>query len=324
MRDGGGAQPTILVIDDSPGQRALLARILTEAGLCDRVLQACDGIEGVRILLEEKPDLVLCDVEMPRLGGEKVLAIATAEPGQRAPFLMLTAVHEPARRTALLECGARDVISKAADASEIVARVALHLELARLQRELVERNQQLERLSNTDSLTKLRNRHFLDGALHLEWMRSQRLGTPFSVLMADLDHFKRINDQHGHASGDRVLVEVAHALQARIRQTDVIGRFGGEEFLVIIASQTEGAMKLAEHLRCDVEALRLATASGKTIAPTLSIGVASRSPSCPDAAAVVAAADAALYEAKGAGRNRVAADSRTPSRAASSVGTQRR
>ncbi|HEU4430625.1 MAG TPA: response regulator, partial [Myxococcota bacterium] len=144
---------TVLVVEDSPAQRGRLTKLLTESGLCESVLEASDGISGLRMLQSTRPDLVLCDVEMPGIGGEKLLALATSEQMRRTPVLMLTAVPQPALRTALLQRGARDVIAKTVDPAEIVARVGLHLELARLQRELSERNAQLELLSTTDALT---------------------------------------------------------------------------------------------------------------------------------------------------------------------------
>jgi len=302
---------TVLVVEDSPTQRARLTRLLSESGLCENVIEASDGISGLRLLQESKPDLVLCDVEMPGIGGEKLLALASSDQARRTPILMLTAVPQPALRTALLTRGARDVIAKSVDPGEIVARVGLHLELARLQRELCERNAQLELLSTTDALTGLRNRRFLNDAVQLEWQRSRRLGTPFSVLMADVDHFKKINDTHGHPSGDAVLAAIGGVFAQRVRGTDVVGRYGGEEFMAVVASPLEGGIVLGEYLRRDVEALRVPTQHGAPISPTLSIGVASRAANVESAEAVVASADHALFAAKAAGRNRVQTMQRT-------------
>jgi diguanylate cyclase (GGDEF)-like protein len=296
---------TVLVVEDSDAQRARLTRLLTESGLCEHVVEARDGISGLRMLQSSQPDLVLCDVEMPGIGGEKLLALATSEPMRRTPVLMLTAVPQPALRTALLQRGARDVIAKSVDPGEIIARVGLHLELARLQRELSERNAQLEELSTTDALTQLRNRRFLDQAIPLEWQRSRRLGTPFTILIADVDHFKQINDTHGHPTGDRVLAGIGKVLGQRVRGTDVVGRWGGEEFLAIVASPLEGGLVLGEYLRRDVESLRIPSEHGAPVAPTVSIGVASRAPNVESPDEVVSSADHALFAAKAAGRNRV-------------------
>jgi len=296
---------TVLVVEDSPAQRARLTRLLTESGLCENVVEASDGISGLRMLQSSQPDLVLCDVEMPGIGGEKLLALAASEQMRRTPILMLTAVPQPALRTSLLQRGARDVIAKSVDPGEIVARVGLHLELARLQRELSERNAQLELLSTTDALTQLRNRRHLDQAIPLEWQRSRRLGTPFTILIADVDHFKKVNDTYGHPTGDRVLAAIGAVLGQRVRGTDVVGRYGGEEFLAVIASPLEGGLVLAEYLRRDVEALRIPAEHGAPVAPTLSLGVASRAANLESPDAVVSSADHALFAAKAAGRNRV-------------------
>ncbi|HEU4430866.1 MAG TPA: GGDEF domain-containing protein, partial [Myxococcota bacterium] len=126
-----------------------------------------------------------------------------------------------------------------------------------------------------------------------------------TILIADVDYFKKINDTHGHPTGDRVLAAIGGVLGQRVRGTDVIGRYGGEEFIAVVASPLEGGLVLAEYLRRDVEALRIAAEHGAPIAPTLSIGVASRAANVESADEVVSSADAALFAAKAAGRNRV-------------------
>jgi diguanylate cyclase (GGDEF)-like protein len=194
-------------------------------------------------------------------------------------------------------------MAKPVDPMELSARIDLHLEIARLQREMSERNELLERLSCTDALTQLHNRRALEQAVSLEWKRSRRLGTPFAVILADLDHFKGVNDEHGHAIGDLVLKEVGARLGRRIRATDTIGRLGGEEFMAIVAARFDGAAMLAELLRRDVESIAIMLPSGGCVRPTISLGVAVRLVSHASASDVIAAADAALYCAKAAGRN---------------------
>ena len=160
----------------------------------------------------------------------------------------------------------------------------------------------LERLSATDSLTGLANRRRIDEALQLEFDRSRRYGSEFALLMCDLDHFKRINDEHGHETGDRVLVAFAEIVRKLTRESDIAGRYGGEEFLLILPNiGPQGAMTFAERLRAGVESGRL---SG--LPATVSIGAAAASEVRPQHVRdIVRAADAALYEAKGSGRNRV-------------------
>ena len=202
---------TILVIEDSDGQRAEICAALDTSGLFDRVIEANDGIEGLKLLLSSQPDLVLCDLEMPGLDGEKLLRMSkrSGPSGQAVPFLVLTAVVDQARRARLLEDGASDTITKPFHTADLIARIALHLKLLYAQRELIEKNLELQRLSLTDSLTGLANRRELERVLELEFDRSNRYGVPFALAMGDVDFFKSVNDEYGHPVGDLVLQRVA-------------------------------------------------------------------------------------------------------------------
>jgi diguanylate cyclase (GGDEF)-like protein len=169
-------------------------------------------------------------------------------------------------------------------------------------------NAQLERLSTTDALTGVANRRRFDAALAAEWTRSLSTGLPLSVIMADVDHFKHYNDDHGHPAGDACLLEISRLLAASLRDTDLLCRYGGEEFAAILPRADLGAaLVVAERMRVSVESARLPHTSD-TGAVTVSVGVAS----CLASAAgrcdeLLVGADAALYEAKHAGRNRVRA-----------------
>jgi diguanylate cyclase (GGDEF)-like protein len=163
----------------------------------------------------------------------------------------------------------------------------------------------LRRASRRDALTGLYNRGAIDAALRHQWDLAARSGEPFSVLLIDVDHFKRINDNHGHAVGDRVLVHVASVIEAQARQADSVGRYGGEEFLIVAPqSGLDGAVQAAERLRRAMEAEPI-HARGHDLRVTMSIGVASRREGDANVEALVGRADRALYRAKGAGRNRV-------------------
>ena len=299
-----GRMPTLLLIDDSEAQRDGLREVLAEAGFV-RILEARDGIEGLRRLLEQPVDLVVCDVEMPGLDGAKLVHMSRTAHGVEVPFVMLTALEDPHRRARLFLDGARDVVTKPYHPVELVARIRHHLEVVRLQRELVQKNELLERLSSTDALTGLCSRRHVEGALRIEFMRAVRYGTPLSVILADVDHFKQVNDRHGHTAGDRVLRAVGETFRARLRTTDVAGRYGGEEFLLILPEGVEGARAAAERWRRDLEAQRFPLEDGGSLGVTISAGVATHRPGMKDAEALVAAADVALYEAKSRGRNRV-------------------
>ncbi len=298
---------TLLVIEDSPRQRAEIRRAIDPVGLFDRILESGNGIEGLKMLLAESVDVVLCDVEMPGLDGEKLLQVKESRADVRdVPLLFLSATADLERRVRLIEGGACDSISKPFHASELVARLRLHLKIKLLQDELRDKNEQLSQLSTTDPLTGLRNRRYVDEILNIEVLRARRYDTPLTVLMADLDNFKQVNDAHGHPAGDAVLRGVADVLRASLRATDVGGRYGGEEFIVVMAqNDPEGAHRLAERWRAAVESTPFEIPGGGTVEVTISIGVAGVTGPKGEGAELVAAADAALYVAKQGGRNRV-------------------
>jgi diguanylate cyclase (GGDEF)-like protein len=300
------AMRTLLVIEDSPTQRTAICEPLADAKLFDAIDEAADGAAALRLLMSRSYAMVICDVELPTLDGSKVLLTSRQQPGGGPPFLMLTAVRDPKRRVSLLRAGARDVIAKPVEPLELLARVELHLEIARLQSELAVKNASLAELARTDELTGLPNRRRIEEALLHEWKRAERYGQPLSVVIADIDFFKRVNDEHGHAAGDQVLRAVGGCLHRQVRSTDVLGRWGGEEFVAVITAPVEGAVAAAESWRREVSALAI-DAAGAKIRTRLSLGVAERRPSMGDPAALVAAADAALYDAKRGGRDRVVA-----------------
>lgn len=298
---------TLLLIEDSAGQRAEIRAALESSAAFDHILEAEDGLHGLRLLLSEAVDVVLCDLELPGLDGEKLLRMRTAARGEcEVPFIFLSSVTDHDRRARLLRGGASDSITKPFHAADLVARVELHLKLVRLQRELIQKNRLLEQLSTTDPLTGLRNRRYLTEMLAVEFLRAQRHRTALSVVMADIDHFKGVNDRHGHAAGDAVLEGVAGVLKRRMRGSDHGGRYGGEEFLIVLANaDVDGARIFAERLRQEVEETGFANDAGP-IHVTLSLGVAALRASHETPGDLVAEADEALYRAKEAGRNRTA------------------
>jgi diguanylate cyclase (GGDEF)-like protein len=297
---------TVLVIDDSDVARAEIASLLERSGLFQRVLEASDGLVGLRLMLNENVDAVVCDLELPGLDGEKLLR---AQRGRRGaddvPFFFVTAERDPDRVARLLRAGAADTITKPFHPAELIARVEAHVRLRRLRTELREKNAILERLSTTDALTGLRNRRYVADVLALEVLRANRYGTALSLLMADLDHFKRINDTHGHLAGDAVLASTAAIVMQFLRGIDVAGRYGGEEIVVVLPqTEIEGAVALAERVRGAVEANECDVGNGQLAGVTVSVGAAQLRRG-EDVGDLLAAADAALYAAKAAGRNRV-------------------
>lgn len=296
---------SLLIIDDDAPQRRVLRDALEEAALFERILEAGDGIRGLKLLVSESIDMVICDLEMPGLQGDKLIRMSSSAVERAVPFLMLTGITDAKRHAKLFRQGARDVITKPFHPLDVIARIQLHLELIRLQDELVQKNRLLEQLSITDPLTGLPNRRHLDAALEREFQRAQRQQIPFCALMFDIDHFKHVNDTWGHSAGDAVIRSVGETLSAFIRLTDSGGRFGGEEFLVLTGSPLDGAEILAERVRGAIEAKTVTTDEGHEIQVTVSAGVASFDGDMTNPESVVARADEALYDAKSRGRNQV-------------------
>lgn len=299
---------TILIIDDSETHRGEIRVAIEEAGLFDAILEATDGYQGLKMLLAEKVDLVLCDLELPGLDGEKLLRVKQQNPGGAdIPFLFLTGTTDLDRKARLLDGGACDAIAKPFHPADLVARLKLHLKVRRLQEELRVKNQELELLSSVDSLTQLRTRRFVFDQLGIEFLRARRYGTSLSVLMADLDHFKALNDEFGHPGGDAVLRGVADHLNDALRATDVAGRYGGEELFVVMQGDIEGAVMMGERWRQRIESTPYEMPDGRRAKVTVSIGAAQLDASMSSPEALIAAADQKLYLAKKNGRNRIEA-----------------
>ena len=298
---------TLLVIDDSDAHRAEIRAAVQSSRLFDRVIEASEGIRGLKLLLEESVDVVLCDVEMPGLDGEKLLRMKAHSPGgANIPFLFLTATADLERRAQLLDDGACDAITKPFHPADLVARLRLHLKIKQLQGELMVKNATLAKLSTVDALTCLRTRRYARELLSFEFLRARRYGSPLTVFMADLDHFKAVNDQYGHPGGDAVLRGVSEILLGSLRATDVAARWGGEEILALLPQNTsEGAGVVAERWRDTVEKTSFVVPDGRLVSITISIGVADYSQSMEEPNDLVARADQLLYVAKQKGRNRV-------------------
>ena len=307
--------PSILVIDDSQAARESVRQAVREAGLFDRIVEARDGFEGLKELMAAPFDMVLCDLELPALDGEKLLRLKEQSPsGSHVPFLFMTASSSRERKLRLLEDGAVDLIEKPFEARELCARLRLHLKIKHLQDELIEKNRRLEALSLTDGLTGLANRRGFDAALEKEVARAKRYKRSFALLMADVDHFKGVNDEYGHAAGDQVLRETAHSIFEWLRRSDTGARYGGEEFAVVLLdNDAEDAHTVAERWRGIVEGTTHELPDGRRCSVTVSVGIAVWSAGYDSAEAMLEAADAALYRAKGEGRNRVVVADPPPS-----------
>jgi diguanylate cyclase (GGDEF)-like protein len=312
----GMAEIVVLLVEDSAAIRALVRRMLVAGG--HTVVEAARGADALALCRERQPDVVLLDVEMPEMSGWDVLAAMKADPATSdVPVVFLTGRSDTADMVDGLRLGAHDYLRKPCEPTELLARVQAAARVKRLQDELRQRNQELDLLSRTDVLTGLRNRRHVEEYLARLVSLARRHAEPIAVLVADIDHFKSVNDRHGHDAGDAVLREVAGRMVDSVRLEDMVGRWGGEEFLVVLPNTAaQGAAELAERLRQVVAGEPCDLPDGGTLPVTISLGCAASI--MDDAATLVRSADAALYEAKGSGRNRVvvAASDELPGRVA--------
>lgn len=298
---------SVLIIDDSEAIREKITKILESRDLFSRFYQAEDGLDGFKKLLASPVDIVLCDLEMPRMDGFKFLGMMKGRPEvSDTPVIILTGNDDRELKIKGLEQGACDFITKPFDPEELVARMRVHLKIKHLQDDLKRSNELLLELSNTDHLTGLFNRRFLMECLDKEVQRSGRKDGQLALLMLDIDHFKRVNDTHGHLQGDVVLQKVAIHIQKELRSYDIAARYGGEEFVAVLPDTSmKEAFNVADRIRLSVQGMRFAgSLSNERV--TVSLGVAIYpSPCFNDIDGLLRAADEALYQAKEQGRNRV-------------------
>jgi len=300
--NGMGAQspPLVLVAENSEAMRAALAERLGENGY--RVAEAADGQRALELVDREAPDVVLLDHELPGIDGMTVLErLREHEELAAVPVIMLTESRDPELLVEALRRGAHDYLRKPFDPAELDARVLAALRVKQLHDALLEANRRLARQALTDDLTDLANRRHGARQLEREIALCVRHGRRLALARVDVDHFKAINDTHGHEAGDQVLTEVARRLAGAVRGGDELARWGGDEFVAILPDTDKaGAQRAAERLRSSVAAAPL-QAGGTELPVTVSVGWAHWSGDTPDD--LLARADRALYQAKDAGRN---------------------
>jgi two-component system chemotaxis family response regulator WspR len=311
----------VLLVDDQVMVCEAVRRGLAHHGDLD--FHYCtDPLEAIAVAQRVKPTVILQDLVMPGVDGLDLVRQYRKHPALHAvPVIVLSTKEDPATKSEAFQAGANDYLVKLPDKIELIARVRYHTRayldhlqrdeayraLRESQRELMRANLELERLTRIDGLTGLGNRRYFDEYLTAEWKRCQRTQSPLSVLMIDVDHFKRYNDAYGHLAGDDVLKQVARVIQdGSTRSTDLAARFGGEEFVVILTGvPQEGASHVAERLVQGVRDLNIAHGADRV---TISVGVATAWPDAEgDPARLVNAADLALFRAKNEGRNRLVA-----------------
>jgi two-component system cell cycle response regulator len=291
----------VLIVDDDRVQCEAMARTVREWEA--EVHTARDFAEALRLHREIRPDLVMLDVMMPHVDGYK-LAQMFKKDSVFTPIILLTALEDLDSKRRGLAAGADEFLTKPVSALELQIRMSSMIRIKRLADELEEANKELNALATIDPLTQVGNRRLLDLRLADEFERSRRYKRPLACLLIDIDHFKGVNDVHGHQVGDSVLALVGRTISRSIRATDMAGRYGGEEFMVLAPETAAGPSRaVAERIRIMV-AQRSAETEG--VPPvTVSIGVATTELEPSDRAALVKRADEALYQAKREGRNRV-------------------
>jgi diguanylate cyclase (GGDEF)-like protein len=295
-----GSEPSkILVVDDDPFSANLVTTTLRSAGF---VSSPCtDSSQAFAAIEAERPDLIILDVDMPVIDGLALCRRVRAHPGmQLTPILFVTRRSDANQRVAGLEAGGNDYIAKPFDPRELVARVRSHLQ----------RLFALEDMAVRDGLTRCFNHHYFKMRLEQEVARSRRYGSPMSLVMFDVDHFKRVNDTYGHPAGDAVLAQLAGLALASVRSSDVVARYGGEEFaILLIEAGAREASIVANRFRERVAAHAVlhqgaGAASSVELRVTVSAGVAElwAGESMPS---LLQRADGALYQAKAGGRNQI-------------------
>jgi len=297
----------VLIAEDEPVSRHMLEAFLTKWGY--EVVVAGDGREAWQVLQQDDaPKLAILDWMMPGMEGVQVCQRLRERADHPYVYvLMLTSRDRKQDLVEGIEAGADDYLIKPFDAHELMAHLHAGKRILDVQQELISARDALRVQATHDPLTGLWNHAAIFDILRRELERAQRQRTSLGVVMADLDHFKQINDTYGHPAGDAVLREATRRLQSAVRTYDSIGRYGGEEFLVVVPGADEAsALQQAERLRASISKAPIEVDQSSAIPLTISLGVtAPAEPEASNLESLLRAADLALYEAKRKGRNRV-------------------
>jgi two-component system, cell cycle response regulator len=293
----------IVIADDDPVSRRLLEKLLVKWSY--EVTVVCDGTAAWHVLEQANaPRLAILDWMMPGVEGVEICKRVRESTDKPYTYvILLTGRTDREDLLQALKSGADDYLSKPFDAQELQARLIVGERILDLQDGLIAAKEELRFRATHDSLTGLSNRGVALDAIEREHSRLLRGGSTFGVILADLDHFKHVNDTHGHLCGDAILQETARRLAGCTRRYDVVGRYGGEEFLVVVPETDEsGTRSFAERIRAVLENDAFVTEWGK-LRITASIGAVVSSPFV-QPTVLVQLADEALYRAKKNGRNR--------------------
>jgi diguanylate cyclase (GGDEF)-like protein len=293
-------QPLILIVDDTVKNLQLLGSVLKAENY--KIALATNGNQAVMIANDINPDLILLDVMMPELNGfETCKKLKSIHKTSEIPVIFLTAKVETEDIIEGFKVGAVDYVTKPFNTYELKARVKTHVEL-KISKDLLEqKNVILKKLSITDGLTGLFNHRYTTDALSKLVEENNRYREPLSISMLDIDNFKKVNDEYGHLFGDEVLVKISNSIEGSLRKTDMVGRYGGEEFLVLFAhTGLKGAVESVGRIIKSVENLKWEKENFKI---TVSAGVCEKTDE--DISTLIKKADDLLYIAKKNGKNRV-------------------
>lgn len=298
---------TILAVDDSPENLDLIRNIL-EPYYAVKV--APTGELALHIVRTQQPDMVLLDIMLNDINGYEICRqLKSDDKTRNIPIIFLTAKRSEADEVQGFKIGGSDYITKPFSPAIMLARIKTHIQLKA-------KTDLLEKLASLDGLTEIPNRRAFDNALERQFNQAQRTCTPLSLLIIDIDYFKKFNDHYGHPMGDECLRRVANALmELTHRPEDLVARLGGEEFAILLPNtDNTGATLRAEQYRATVENLKIHhQLNNPTSYVTISIGVGTVSPSSTDnVSELLQAADNALYQAKNQGRNRVCCQNLSP------------
>jgi diguanylate cyclase (GGDEF)-like protein len=297
----------VLVVDDNPNNLDVLIEHLEGFDVC----VALNGEDALALAARARPEVVLLDIQMPGMDGfETCRRLKQQASFEDVPVIFLTAMTDVEYTLKGFEVGGVDFITKPPHFEEVIARLRTHLTITRQREKLEAQKRELERLAMTDYLTQLPNRRAFQETAEKECARAGRSGKPFSLLLADIDHFKNVNDTHGHEGGDVILRDLATLLRGALRKSDHLARWGGEEFIALLPETgLEGALSVADQLRRLVAEATIPLADA-AVSITITIGV---SECCKEATLheCIKAADDALYRGKTGGRDQVVSTGRT-------------
>ncbi len=300
----------ILLVDDEPTQRLIMARLLKRAGYV--VETAGNGIEALAKIDAGDFQLMITDWEMPEMDGIALCSALRASPNRNYIYTILLTARDAIEHVVTgLQAGADDYLTKPVIEPELIARLNTGKRIVTLERSLRSANEENRRLSITDPLTGAYNRRYLMEQLPREIERAARYGRELSVVMCDVDHFKKINDTHGHLVGDEVLKWFVASLQKRVRACDWVARYGGEEFIAVLPeTNVSNAGAAAENLRTGIAEAPFVL-DQLSLPVTASFGASGWSGDVPAGSlldALLAKCDAGVYASKAGGRNRVSVE----------------